>query len=201
MNEFHLTSTAIFDTPVYKDNEILYKMKAVYNCSKEMVFYTEDINTLYQYQPKKTFTDFNPIVAIPLFFSSVIFALSILIPLFDWISEIKFPSIPKKNAMWFGILMVLTGALICIHYQSIPVQMIDKNIAIKSRLQNYGQKLIYEIKVNYEKDWVNYYYSDSLEKATAFQPDNIYYAPNTKQIMGLIVTLITGAISFTLALN
>lgn len=199
INEYHLTNTVISDKPVFRNYEILYKMNAVYNCSKEMIYYAENINTLYQFTPKKSLTDFNPIFVIPLAISILIFLVSILVPLLEWISEIKFPSIPKKNAMWFGIIMVLTSALIWINYQSIPVQMVDKSISIKHRLYDLGYKLIYEIKVNYEKGYINYYYSESLEKATAFQPENIYYASNTKHIMSIIFTLVIGLIGLSFA--
>jgi hypothetical protein len=195
--EYNLTSTAIFDTPIYKNEEIVYKMKAVYNSSVETDFYANDINTLYQYQPEKSYTSNDTPATIGLIVSISVFIISSLVLILDWISQIKFPNKPKNIQLWLGLCISISVALVVMNYQSTPVEIVNKNVSkipvsrIYYKSNEIYRKLYYEIIVNYDKDWVNKYYTDTLEKAIAFQPDKIYYAPNINHIIGVISTIIS----------
>jgi hypothetical protein len=194
--EYHLTNISVIDTPIHKNGELLYEMKAIYGCNLERVFYANNIDTIYNYQPPKTYTRFTP-AFVGLISSFVIFLVSILVPLLNNIQVSR-----NTNKMFnFGLVMLFIGIILSINLELISAEFISKTISkvpverFVNKDNKHFWKLYYKIIVKYDNDWEMTYYADSIEKAIAFQPEKTIYPPNYNQIIIIICPVILGIFS------
>lgn len=199
MNTLTLTGTKIQERPIILNKELLYEMTIFYDEKEHNKVYAQDLSVLMNYKPRKTLREINSNYAILQCFSVALLLVSILNYCFPFNDTKYTPNnnttkSVNKNMLYLALVTFILGIILMLNYEHKNVSFKQKIInstpvVIKPYEQACFKKLMFETTIEYDTYSMNVY-TDNIEKAMAFQPEQKIKIYNNEKIIQIVITVI-----------